>query len=127
MPGIPGLRSYNPGAKIAAPALSTGRVSGFRQMSTYRLERIFSARSVAVVGASPRPTSQRGAGFPGEIYLVNPHYDTVEGVKAVKSYAELSHAPDLAVIATPPASIPGIVADAARMGTPGAIIITAGL
>ncbi len=104
-------------------------------MSTYRLETLFSPSSVAVVGASPRVTSpgravlmnlQRG-GFAGTIALVNPHYPAIEGVAAVKSYAELAQAPDLAVIAVPPPAVPSVVAEAARKGTPAGIIITAGL
>jgi acetyltransferase len=104
-------------------------------MSTYRLETLFSPRSVAVVGASPRATSpgravlsnlQRG-GFAGAIGLVNPHYPAIEGVAAVKSYAELAQTPDLAVIAVPPPAVPSVVAEAARKGTSAAIIVTAGL
>ena len=66
-------------------------------MSTYRLDKAFAPRSVAVVGASPREKSPghavlknlRGGGFAGDIHLVNPHYDAIEGVRAVKSYADL--------------------------------------
>jgi len=51
-------------------------------MSTYRLDKLFSPRSVAVVGASPRETSPgravlrnlRAAAFEGSIGLVNPRY-----------------------------------------------------
>src|SRR6516164_6102479 len=104
-------------------------------MSTYRLDKLFSPRSVAVVGASPRDTSPgravlrnlRAAGFEGSIGLVNPHYGEIEGIKAVKSIQELRQAPDLLVIATPPQSVPGIVAAAGEKGTATAIIITAGL
>ena len=104
-------------------------------MSTFRLDRLFSPRSVAVVGASPRATSPghavlrnlRQAGFPGAISLVNPHYSAIEDVAAVKSYRDLAAAPDLAVIAVPPAAVPSVVAEAGAKGTPAAIIITAGL
>src|SRR6266446_1082662 len=87
-------------------------------MSTYRLDKLFSPRSVAVVGASPRDTSPgravlrnlRAAGFEGAVSLVNPHYGEIEGIKAVKTIQALRQAPDLLVIATPPQSVPGIVA-----------------
>jgi acetyltransferase len=104
-------------------------------MSTYRLDKIFSPRSIGVVGASPRPASpgravlknlQAGC-FAGRIDLVNPHYGTIEGVHAVKSYEKLPQAPDLAVIAVPPPAIPSIIAAAGRTGTSAAIILTAGL
>ncbi|MFZ2066057.1 MAG: bifunctional acetate--CoA ligase family protein/GNAT family N-acetyltransferase [Xanthobacteraceae bacterium] len=104
-------------------------------MSTFRLDRLFSPRSIAVVGASPRPTSPgravlrnlRQAGFAGTISLVNPHYSAIEDVAAVKSYRDLAAAPDVAVIAVPPAAVPSAVAEAGAKGTPAAIIITAGL
>ncbi|HYA05966.1 MAG TPA: acetate--CoA ligase family protein, partial [Xanthobacteraceae bacterium] len=104
-------------------------------MSTYRLDKILCPRSVVVVGASPRQTSPGGAvlrnlrrrGFAGAIHLVNPHYDAIDGVSAVKSYAQLAEAPDLAVIGIPPAAVPSVVADAAAKGTAAAIILTAGL
>ena len=104
-------------------------------MSTYRLDQLFSPRSVVVVGASPRKTSPghavlrnlRRGGFAGTISLVNPHYDAVEGVRAVKSYQELPGPPDLAVIAVPPQAVPATVAEAGAKGTPAGIIITAGL
>src|SRR5499426_569062 len=104
-------------------------------MSTYRLDKLFSPRSVAVVGASPRDTSPgravlrnlRAAGFEGSVSLVNPHYGEIEGIKAVKTIQALRQAPDLLVIATPPQSVPGIVAAAGEKGAATAIIITAGL
>jgi len=104
-------------------------------MSTYRLETLFAPRSVAVVGASPRQTSTgrailqnlRQAGFPGTVYLVNPRYDEIEGVRAVKSYDALPEAPDVVAIAVPPAAVPDAVAAAAQKGTAAGIIITSGL
>ena len=104
-------------------------------MSTYRLDKLFSPRSVVVVGASPRQTSPgravlrnlRRDGFAGTVQLVNPHYDVIEGVRSVKSYQELPDAPDVAVIAVPPAAVPSIVAAAGEKGTKAAIIVTSGL
>jgi acetyltransferase len=104
-------------------------------MSTYRLDKLFSPRSIAVVGASPRQTSPgravlsnlREAAFEGSISLVNPHYGEIEGIKAVKTIQELRETPDLLVIATPPQSIPGIIAAAGEKGVATAIMITAGL
>src|SRR6266567_6000579 len=104
-------------------------------MSTYRLDKLFAPRSVAVVGASPRDTSPgravlknlRRSGFAGEIYLVNPHYDSIEGVAAVKSCEALPDAPDIAVIGVPPPAVPSVVSAAAAKGTAAGIILTAGL
>jgi acetyltransferase len=104
-------------------------------MSVYRLEPLFSPRSVAVVGASPRDTSAghavlrnlRGGGFDGTIHLVNPRYPEIDGVRSAKSLTELPEIPDVVVIAVPPQAVPGVVAEAADKGSSAAIIITAGL
>src|SRR5215813_11414580 len=104
-------------------------------MSTYRLDQLFSPRSVAVVGGSPRPTSPgravirnlRDGGFKGPIHAVNPHHAEIEGTRAVKTFADLPQTPDLAIVAAPAATVPSIIAAAAGRGTAAAIIITAGL
>jgi len=104
-------------------------------MSTYRLDKLFSPRSVAVVGASPRETSAgravlanlRQGGFEGSIQVVNPRYDEIEGIRSLKSFGELPEVPDLVVIAVPPQAVPAIVAAAGEKGTATGIIITAGL
>ena len=98
------------------------------------LDPIFSPRSIAVIGATETPQSvgrtimeniQKG-GFLGALYPVNPKRDTVLGVKAYPSIKDCPGAPDLAVIITPPATVPGIVRGCVSKGVPGAIIISAG-
>jgi acetyltransferase len=104
-------------------------------MSVYRLDKVFSPRSIAVVGASPRQTSPGRAvlnnlhrsGFPGQIYLVNSHYDSIADVRASKSYDLLPDPPDIVVIGVPPPAVPSVLAAAAAKGTAAAIILTAGL
>ncbi len=104
-------------------------------MSSYHLDKLFSPRSVAVVGASPRDKSPgravlrnlRKSDFPGRLHLVNPHYDAIAGVTAVKSYDALPEVPDLAVIAVPPDAVPSVIAAAGKKGTASAVIITSGL
>ncbi len=104
-------------------------------MSVYRLDKAFAPRSVAVVGASPREKSPgravlrnlRDGGFAGDILLVNPHYDAIEGIRAVKSYGELPGTPDLAVIGVPPPAVAETIAAAAAKGTAAAIVLTSGL
>src|SRR5258708_2259427 len=104
-------------------------------MSTYRLDKLFAPRSIAVVGGSPRATSPgravianlKATGFDGPLAVVNPRYPEIEGVRTVPSLMALEHAPDLVVIAAPATEVPAIVAQAGDKGTPSAIIITAGL
>jgi acetyltransferase len=104
-------------------------------MSTYRLDKLFAPRSVALIGASPRQHSVgrtvlcnlRSGGFGGPIHLINPHYAEIEGVLAVNSLADLASPPDVVVVAAPPAAVPDSVAAAGAKGCPAAIVVTSGL
>src|SRR6516165_6886036 len=104
-------------------------------MSTYRLDRLFAPRSVALVGGSPREKSVgrailknlQNSGWSGALHLVNPNHREIDGMQAVKDLSALTAAPDLVVITTPPEAVPGVVAQSAEMGAGAAIIITAGL
>jgi acetyltransferase len=104
-------------------------------MSTYRLDRLLSPRSLAIIGASPHESSVGrhvianviSAGFSGPVHVINPHYAEIEGLATVKSLAAIAEAPDVAIIAVPPTAVPEAVAEAARQGTAAAVIITAGL
>jgi acetyltransferase len=104
-------------------------------MSTYRLNSLLSPRSVALVGASPRRGSVGAAilgnileaKFGGQLGLVNARYHEINGMTAVRDLEQLSFVPELVVITTPPQSIPGIIDQAGRLGSAGAVIVTAGL
>ncbi|MCU0971118.1 MAG: acetate--CoA ligase family protein, partial [Gammaproteobacteria bacterium] len=103
-------------------------------MTIRNLDLLFRPQSVALIGASTRPSSVgavlarnifRG-GFAGPILPVNPKHRVLQGVWTYPDVASLPATPDLAVIATPPESVPGIVADLGRRGTRAAVVITAG-
>ncbi|MES2758909.1 MAG: bifunctional acetate--CoA ligase family protein/GNAT family N-acetyltransferase [Pseudomonadota bacterium] len=104
-------------------------------MSVRNLQHLFAPASVALIGASERPgsvgaTAMRnlaGAGFKGPIYAVNPKYRQVAGIACYASVAALPQAPALAIICTPPATVPGIVRQLGERGCRAAIILTAGL
>jgi acetyltransferase len=66
-------------------------------------------------------------GFKGPIFPVNPKYDDVAGVKAFSRVTNLPGAPDMAVICTPPVTVPGLIADLGAIGTKAAVVLTAGL
>jgi acetyltransferase len=104
-------------------------------MTIRNLEALLTPRSVALIGASPTPDTVgnivarnilRG-GFAGPISFVNPRHPRVEDQACVTSVREISGAPDLAIIATPPDTIPSIIAELGAKGTRAAVIITAGL
>ena len=103
-------------------------------MSVRNLDKLFAPRSVALIGATPRPGSVgavvarnlRRAGFAGELMLVNPHYDTIDGLTVHPNVASLPRAPDLGVIVTPAETVPCLIHELAARGTRAAVIITAG-
>ena len=94
-------------------------------MTIRNLEVMCRPRSVAVIGASDREGSVGrvvlgnilDAGFEGPVWPVNPKYGEVAGLPCVSSAADLPEAPDLAVIVTPPQTVPGIVAELGERGT----------
>jgi len=65
-------------------------------------------------------------GFDGPIIPVNPKHKSVAGALAYPNIASIPLVPDLAVICTPPATVPPLIAELAQRGTKGAIVITAG-
>ena len=105
----------------------------------YRAERqpldaLFRPRAVAVIGASEEPQSVGrtilanlvASPFGGAVFPVNPKRRYVLGIKAYAAIGEVPERVDLAVIATPAPSVPGIVAECVAAGVKGAIIISAG-
>lgn len=104
-------------------------------MTIRNLEYAVSPKSVAVVGATERAGSVGrvvfsnivSGGFEGEIWPLNPKHAQVAGRRCYAKVADLPGIPDLAVIVTPPDTVPGIVRELAEKGTRAAVVITAGL
>ncbi len=100
-------------------------------MSIRNLDCVFKPRSIALVGAS-KATGAVGArlahnlfnsGFDGPIMPVDPRYRAVEGVLCYGKADDLPVVPELVIIATPPATVPGLIADFAARGSKAAIVI----
>ena len=104
-------------------------------MSVRNLEHLFAPKSVALIGASERPGSLGATllhnllagGFKGEVWPVNPKYGELAGRRCYASVAELPQAPALAVICTPPSTIPAIVRQLGERGTRAAVVLSSGL
>ena len=104
-------------------------------MTIRNFDRLLTPKSVALIGASPQPGSigrivtanLLAGGFTGDIFLVNPKYREVDGHPCHASVSALPAAPDLAVIATPPATVPALIGELAGKGTRAAVVITAGI
>ncbi len=99
-----------------------------------QLDAFFRPRSVAVIGATARVGSVgrtlleniTSASFAGRVYPVNGKYRQVLGLAAFESVRALPERPDLAVIATPAATVPDLIGECAAAGIPGAVVISAG-
>jgi len=104
-------------------------------MSIRHLDRLLSPRSVVVVGASNRPGSVgatvwrnlRAGTFAGPVFGVNPNRPELDGVPLAARVCDLPEPPDLAVLCTPPDTVPGLIAELGQLGTRAAIVMTAGL
>lgn len=104
-------------------------------MSIRHIDSLFDPASVAVIGASERPArvgttvwrNLRRSGFPGPVWAVNPRYAQLDGETVYPDVASLPAAPELAVICTPPASVPGLIEALGARGTRAAVVLTAGL
>ncbi len=104
-------------------------------MSLKNLDALFRPKSVAIVGASNRPMSIGAvvmhnllkADFPGPIMPVNPKYRAVSGVLAYPNVSRLPVTPDLAVICTPPRTVPGFVEELGKRGAKAAVVMSTDL
>jgi len=103
-------------------------------MTIRNLDFLFKPSSVALIGASTQAGSIGAvlahnlfsAGFDGPIMPVNPKYRAVHGVSTYPDIDSLPTTPDLAVVATPADTVPGIVAELGERGTRAAVVISAG-
>jgi acetyltransferase len=95
------------------------------------LETMFRPRSVAVVGANNRPQrvgnvimrNLLAGSFDGPIMPVNPHAEAVAGVLGYPDVASLPRRPDLAILCTPPETIPDLVDELGASGTRAIMVV----
>ena len=98
------------------------------------LDVMFSPRQVAVIGAT---TKQDKIGhivvrnliaspFGGQVFPINPKYQSILDLKCYARISEISEAIDLAVIATPARTVPALIRECAAAGVKACIILSAG-
>ena len=119
------------------PTASSLAVSHAREQraEASSIVRLVTPRTVAVVGAS-RDRSSLGhalvrhvveGGFTGRVYAVNPKADTeVAGVACFGSLRDIPEPVDLAIVATPAATVGDVVDDAAASGVHSLVVVTTG-
>ena len=98
------------------------------------LDALFLPSSIALIGAKEEKGTVSAtilnnllrSPFPGRIYPVNPKRQTVMGLSCYSSVADVPKPIDLAIIVTPAATVPSLVAECVDVGVKSAIIISAG-
>jgi acetyltransferase len=103
-------------------------------MSMRNLDKLMKPKSLALIGATPRAgavgavvlRNLRRAGFAGRLMLVNPKHHALDGTPVYRDVESLPETPELAVIVTPPDTVPGLIAALGARGTRAAVVITAG-
>ena len=92
------------------------------------VDAMLGARSVALVGASPRPDSfgarmvLEAMRSSARMHLVNPRYDRIDGVACAPSLAALDEPVDLVLLGVPDAALLGELQAAANAGARGAVV-----
>jgi acetyltransferase len=122
------------GGADRAPGRSTDPTHDILRSERQPLRALLRPVCVAVIGASERPGSVGRtllwnlirSPFGGTVYPVNPRRHSVLGVRCCASVAEVPEPVDLAVVATPAASVPGRLAECAAAGVKAVIVISAG-
>lgn len=106
-----------------------------RSRRVYRhadLDRVLNPKSIAIVGASPRPgssgeRSQKNLnGFSGRVYLVNAKYERLGEDPCYPALDALPEVPDCVVVAVPREAAEPLVLQAGRIGAGGAILYASG-
>jgi acyl-CoA synthetase (NDP forming) len=95
---------------------------------------LFNPRSVAVIGASEKPTklgfhvmkSLTKGGFPGKITPINPGSTEILGLKAAASISDIPDEIDLAIVVLPSKMVPAVFEECIAEGVKGIVLITAG-
>lgn len=95
---------------------------------------IFSARNLAIVGASDTThwpvnihANLKESGFPGRVFLINPRRTEIFGEKCYPDFAALPEPAELALMIVPAKLIPDLLASGARTGVKAAIVYAAGM
>jgi len=98
------------------------------------IEKMLNPKAVAAIGASEAEGSVGHALMKNlllgkekrTIYPVNPNRTTIMGLKCYPDISKIPNHVDLAVIATPAKTVPGIVEECAKVGVDGVVILSAG-
>lgn len=119
---------------MQSPQPTTDPAYDILRIERQPLDAIFAPKTVAVIGATDKTGSVGrtilwnllGNPFGGTIYPVNPKHHSVLGITAYPNIKAVPELVDLAIIVTPAATVPDIIAQCVDAGVKGAIVISAG-
>ncbi|MGZ4458148.1 MAG: bifunctional acetate--CoA ligase family protein/GNAT family N-acetyltransferase [Nocardioidaceae bacterium] len=125
--------------RLEFPIVSTDTSINVMQAREHRaeaasIEKFFNARSVAVIGASRRQdtigqTLVRNlvlGDYQGRVYVVNKAAQSVAGMPAYASVADIPDEVDVAIVAVPADAVHEVVLDCAAKGVHGLIVVSSG-
>ncbi len=103
-------------------------------MQPHYLNSLFAPKSIAMFGATERQDAVGqvvfqnllSGGFKGPIYAINPKHEKVQGQQAFADLGALGRPVELAVVATPARTVPGIVQACGEHGVKAMIVLSAG-
>src|SRR5271157_2453531 len=103
-------------------------------LERYGLEAMLAPTSVAVIGATSRPGTVGHAvlenllhgKFQVKVYAVNAKHPEVLGLKTYASIRDIPGHVDLAIVATPAATVPQVIGECVDAGAKAAIVLSAG-
>jgi acyl-CoA synthetase (NDP forming) len=106
------------------------QVSAHKPSDMHWMSRMLGPKSIALVGVSPKPDSfgqrvinlLRNHKFSGRLFLVNPKYSEVEGVRCYPCLDDLPEVPDLVVMVTGSHATEAILDQATEIGAGGVVI-----
>jgi len=97
-------------------------------------DHFFYPHRVAIIGASPSSEkmgyhtlkSLKGCGFKGEVFVVNPKYENILGIKSYPSLESIPGSIDLAIIVIPSKEVIEVLRECGKKGVKYVLVISAG-
>jgi len=98
------------------------------------LERLFSPKSIALIGASNSIDKWGGfvslhilkGGYKGKLFPVNPRHEHILGLPAYPTIADIPEPVDLGIVMVPADKVPEVIEEAGKKGIGGLVVITSG-
>jgi acetyltransferase len=121
-------------AEVDGVVRPPNQVDEKHSLQSYGLDAMFAPASVAVIGATSRPgtvgysvlQNLLGGKHPVKVYAVNAKHPEVLGLKSYASIRDVPGAVDLAIVATPAATVPEIIGECIEAGAKSAVVLSAG-